>query len=100
MTLIARNWRCRIGELDLVMWNGQEIVFVEVKSRYAVDGAARLLFDAITPRKARTLQLLTQVFLRALHLRVLPRHRIDVIGVLVERGSSRACRIEHLRGVL
>ena len=31
--LIARNWRCRTGELDLIVRRGAEIVFCEVKSR-------------------------------------------------------------------
>jgi putative endonuclease len=31
--LLARNWRCRDGELDLVVRRGPEVVFCEVKSR-------------------------------------------------------------------
>ncbi len=31
---LARNWRCRAGELDLVMRDGDVIVFVEVKARH------------------------------------------------------------------
>lgn len=32
MILLARNYRCRVGELDIVALDGREIVFVEVKS--------------------------------------------------------------------
>jgi len=28
-----QNWHCRYGELDLIMWDGDELVFVEVKYR-------------------------------------------------------------------
>jgi len=28
-----QNWHCRYGELDLIMWDGRELVFVEVKMR-------------------------------------------------------------------
>lgn len=32
-TILDRNWRCRHGELDLVVAKGSTVVFVEVKSR-------------------------------------------------------------------
>lgn len=31
--VVARNWRCRTGELDLIVRRGPEVVFCEVKSR-------------------------------------------------------------------
>jgi putative endonuclease len=31
--ILARNWRCREGELDLIVGNGREFVFCEVKTR-------------------------------------------------------------------
>jgi putative endonuclease len=31
--LVARNWRCRDGELDLILRRGPEVVFCEVKAR-------------------------------------------------------------------
>ena len=31
--VLARNWRCREGELDLIVRNGRELVFCEVKAR-------------------------------------------------------------------
>lgn len=34
-TLITRNWHCRQGELDLVMRQGELLVFVEVRTRHA-----------------------------------------------------------------
>jgi putative endonuclease len=33
LTLIARNWRCRFGEIDLIMREGATLVFVEVRKR-------------------------------------------------------------------
>lgn len=33
LTLLARNHRCRFGEIDLVMQDGEEVVFVEVRAR-------------------------------------------------------------------
>lgn len=31
--IVARNWRCKLGELDVVCRRGQMIVFVEVRTR-------------------------------------------------------------------
>ena len=33
LTLVMRNFRCRWGELDLIMRDGEQLVFVEVRSR-------------------------------------------------------------------
>ena len=33
LKLIARNWRCKVGELDLVMRDGDTVVVAEVRSR-------------------------------------------------------------------
>lgn len=33
LSLVARNFRCRVGELDLIMRDGEQLVFVEVRSR-------------------------------------------------------------------
>lgn len=33
LTLVARNYRCRMGELDLIMRDGEALVFVEVRYR-------------------------------------------------------------------
>ena len=47
--LVARNWRCRIGELDLVLARGEQLVFCEVKTRRgdAFGGG----WEAVTARK-------------------------------------------------
>lgn len=42
LRLVERNWRCKGGEIDLVMWDGATLVFVEVRARSRADfgGAA------------------------------------------------------------
>ena len=37
LTLVARNWHCRLGEIDLIMKDAATLVFVEVRKR----GSAR-----------------------------------------------------------
>lgn len=50
---VEANWRCASGELDLVMRDGDELVFVEVKTRHG-DVAGRAS-EAVTGSKARKL---------------------------------------------
>lgn len=33
LKIVTRNWRCRHGEIDLVMYDGESLVFVEVRLR-------------------------------------------------------------------
>ena len=54
-TILARNYRIRTAEIDLIAWDGEVLVFAEVKARgSAAYGAPR---EAVTPRKqARIVQ--------------------------------------------
>lgn len=51
MTVLARRYRAQDGEIDLVMQDGETIVFVEVKARPA--GRAGMGLMAVTPAKQR-----------------------------------------------
>ena len=51
--LLATNYRCRWGEVDIVARQGQELVFVEVKTRRGSDFGAPE--ESITPAKAQHL---------------------------------------------
>lgn len=51
MNVIARRYRGGDGEIDLVMQDGETVVFVEVKSRPGSQAGAGLM--AITPAKQR-----------------------------------------------
>lgn len=76
LSLVARNFRCRGGEIDLIMREGAEIVFVEVRARASSSygGAA----GSITARKQARVVLAAQVFLQKLSR--LPACRFDVVA--------------------
>lgn len=83
--LVARNWRCRLGELDLVVERGGVLVFCEVKSRrQSVFGGG---FEAVTWRKRSKLRTLAEAFLQASgsHPRAI---RFDVASVAVDGARS------------
>jgi putative endonuclease len=82
--LVARNWRCSFGELDLVMHRRGLLVFCEVKTRAgsAFGGA----FEAVTREKRARLRRLAQAFLlteRPPHAEV----RFDVASAHVRDGQ-------------
>lgn len=47
--MLARNWRCRAGEIDLVARRGRQVVVCEVKAR--TTDAFGSPAEAVTPRK-------------------------------------------------
>ncbi len=59
LRLLERNWRCRFGELDLVMRDGDTLVFVEVRERRRSDfgGAAESITAAKRGRLLRAADL-------------------------------------------
>lgn len=61
--LVARNWRCREGELDLVVTRDGELVFCEVKTRSSDRFGTPA--EAVTPAKQRRLRVLAARFLAA-----------------------------------
>lgn len=78
-TVLARNWRCREGELDLVLGRGSMVVFCEVKTRRTA--AFGLPAEAVTPTKQRRIRVLATRWLQesGVHPRKL---RFDVAAVL------------------
>ncbi|MDQ4132308.1 MAG: YraN family protein [Actinomycetota bacterium] len=60
--VLARNWRCREGELDLVLARGGEVVFCEVKTRSSL--AFGTPAEAVTWSKQRRLRTLAARWLR------------------------------------
>lgn len=85
--MLARNWRCKGGELDLVMLDADTVVFVEVRYRlHAGFGGA---LDSIDGRKQKRLVLAASLFLqKEAHWGNYPC-RFDVVAL---QGSHHAGR--------
>jgi putative endonuclease len=94
MSILARNWRCAQGEIDIVALDGQELVICEVKTRSGVTFGTPL--EAVTRQKAYRLRRLAALWLRD-HDGLYDQIRIDVVGVL--RAASGEFNLEHFRGV-
>jgi putative endonuclease len=83
--LVVRNWRCRLGELDLVVERRGMLVFCEVKSRRGSPFGGG--FEAVTWRKQTKLRALAEAFLLGTGRR--PHAvRFDVASVALRGGRS------------
>ena len=81
-SIAARNFRCRVGELDLVAENGTFLAFVEVKLRK--DDRFGSACEAVTPSKQRKLRAAAQYYLMCHPTRLQPR--FDVAEVYAPQG--------------
>lgn len=90
--IVARNWRCRRGEIDLVAQAGAAIVFVEVKTRRG--RALGLPEEGLTPRKSRRLIELAQLYLAQQKLEEV-EWRLDMVAVELD-SSGKLLRCEHI----
>lgn len=92
--IVARNWRCRSGEIDIIAADGDTIVFVEVKTRSGTWFGTPA--EAVTPAKANRLHRLAGLWLAERSAAWSPV-RFDVVEVVVDRGGEP--RLTHLPGV-
>ncbi|GAA3693710.1 YraN family protein [Zhihengliuella alba] len=91
--VVERNWRCRLGELDIVAYDGGTDVAVEVKARTSQrfgHGA-----EAVAGPKLARLHRLAWEWQRR-HGRREADLRVDVVAVVFDRDGYR---VDHYRGV-
>ena len=92
--LLNHNYRTRMGELDLILYKADTIVFAEVKTRTSASHGSPI--EAITGRKAATLRRLASAWLEAHHVQP-DGVRIDVVAVRVPRRGAPV--VERITGV-
>ncbi|MCR6650627.1 MAG: YraN family protein [Cellvibrionaceae bacterium] len=80
MQLVARNYRCAQGEIDLVMRDGDTLVFVEVRRRASTAYGSPL--ETVSTAKQRKLTAAAQHFLLSQKIPTRQALRFDVIGIV------------------
>ncbi|HZD71301.1 MAG TPA: YraN family protein [Actinomycetes bacterium] len=93
LRVVARNWRCSLGEIDVIAAGPGLLVFCEVKTRRG-DGYGTAA-AAVTPAKQAHLRRLAAAYLSSAGQGPC-RVRFDVVTVTWPRGSAAA--VEHLEG--
>lgn len=85
--VVARNWRCGVGELDLVLARGDTLVICEVKTRRGAWFGGG--WEAVDARKRHKLRVVAEAFLQRTGAAA-PSVRFDVASVwLKPDGSAR-----------
>lgn len=79
LTLIEKNYSARYGEIDLVMQDGEVLVFVEVRSRHKNNYTNAL--ESITPSKQKKLRFTAEHYLNKHYRNHPPMCRFDVIAI-------------------
>jgi len=92
--ILSRNWRTRLGEIDLVAEKGDTLVFVEVKARRRLTYG--LPEEAVNPAKQKRLLTLARAYLSSYRGKA-RRVRFDVVSLDF---SGKSPKIRHLEGVI
>lgn len=93
LRLLAQNWLCKRGELDLVMLDGDTVVFVEVRYRQHRQWGGAL--DSIDGRKRQKLILAAQIFLQSESRWSNHPCRFDVVAI--DGATGAQARLNWLR---
>jgi len=94
LTILARNWRCSLGEVDVIARDGARLVICEVKTRSSESYGSPV--EAVGPRKVRRLRQLALRWLDEQQVHV-PEIRFDVIGIVQPPVGPPL--LNHIKGV-
>ena len=91
--LVSMNYRCRFGEIDLIVSNRPYLVFVEVKLRKTDKFASA--YEHVDTRKQNRIRTTAEIFLSEYQTDLQPR--FDVIEIYAPNGSMTATpKINHM----
>lgn len=88
--VLARNWRCRLGELDLVVARGATLVICEVKTRRGARFGGG--YEAVDARKRQKVRSVAEVFLLQAGLEPVAV-RFDVASVWMRPDGSASVEL-------
>ncbi len=89
--IVERNWRCELGEIDIIAQFGEELIFVEVKTRQGNQMGAPE--EGLTEEKSKKLFQLAQIYLSETDNDA--DWRIDLVALALDQ-SGKLERCEHI----
>ena len=96
LRILAKDWRSRVGQADIIAEDGNTVVLVEVKARRG--SAFGPPQEAVDARKQRKLRTLLEVYRAQAHKRDQPC-RIDVIALMLDNELG-VTKVEHVKNAV
>lgn len=96
-TIECSNYRCPLGEIDIVAREGCTLVFFEVRS--GTGSSLETAAESITAVKIKKLKKLALYYLQSVYGRDLIC-RFDFLAVLLEKNTLKTRKVEHIRNIV
>ena len=96
-TIECSNYRCPLGEIDIVAREGHTLVFFEVRS--GTGSSLETAAESITAVKIKKLKKLALYYLQSVYGRDL-FCRFDFLAVLLEKNTLKTRKVEHIRNIV
>lgn len=101
--IVGKNYRNKIGrqigEIDIIAYDKNCLVFVEVKTRSTTIGKFGFPAEAnITRNKLRKLEKIANSYLKTKNL-LYSQYRFDAISVYVNKNSQKITEIKHMENI-
>jgi putative endonuclease len=89
--ILIQNYRCKLGEIDIIARDGSVLVFIEVKTRSGLNYGSPAA--AVNARKQKQISRAAQCYLAEHNLFDSPA-RFDVVSVLCDNSNHHS--IDHI----
>lgn len=83
--ILERNYRVRLGEIDIIAEHGDDLVFIEVKTRSDILFGSP--FESVTKQKQQQLSKVALEYIGKKKCHLCPA-RFDVVGIQFQKGSK------------
>lgn len=98
-TILETNFRCKIGEIDIIAKKNKVIIFCEIKANFTSSSSAFRPEVRVNPHKAAKLRRLAEIYIKMQNLSTDQGFQIDVLGVEIQK-ESKTARVSHTENAI
>jgi putative endonuclease len=97
--ILSRNYRTAIGELDIITRKNGVLVFIEVKTRDAINADHFLPEESVNRHKQSKLKKLGEIYINSHKYKDGQEWQIDVISVILDK-STQKVTVNHIENAV